>query len=66
MASLFSLRKKVIRMGLDAVSILLSMIYMLFYGVKTIYCAMHEEIRSVIWNFGLLVVFMFILLLKAA
>lgn len=66
MASLFSLRKKVSRMGLDAVSILLSMIYMLFYGVKTIYCAMHEEIRSVIWNFGLLVVFMFILLLKAA
>ena len=66
MASLFSLRKKVSRMGLDAVSILLSMIYMLFYGVKTIYCAMHKEIRSVIWNFGLLVVFMFILLLKAA
>lgn len=66
MASLFSLRKRVNRMGLDAVSILLSMLYMLFYGVKTIYCAIHEELRSVIWNFGLLVVFMFVLLLKAA
>lgn len=53
-------------MGLDAVSILLSMIYMLFYGIKTIYCAMHEELRSVIWNFGILVIFMFVLLLKAA
>ncbi len=66
MASLFSLRKKVRQMRLDAVSILLSMIYMLFYGIKTIYCAMHEELRSVIWNFGLLVIFMFVLLLKAA
>lgn len=66
MTSPFSLRKKVRQMGLDAVSILLSMLYMLFYGVKTIYCAMHEELRSVIWNFGLLVVFMFVLLLKAA